>query len=329
MLNKINRKNRFDIISIGDAVLDTFLRLEDAILIPSKEEHNPMICLPYADKIPIRHFEQKIAGNAANNAIGSSRLGLRAAFYSIVGNDDSGKKIIKGIKKEKVSTKYLQIDRKAETNYTVVLNYDGERTQLIYRVDRQYILPKLDKSKWIYYTAVGKNHVKLENQIVEYVKRTGAKLGFNPGAYQLERGARALSKVLKATSVLFVNKEEGFKLVGRCEMKELLRKLQELGPDIVVVTDGSKGACSYDGEMGYCMDVFPVKVTEMTGAGDAFATGFIAALHHGKKIEEALLWGTANSTSVISSIGPQEGLLTREGIQQLLEKYSKVKPRRI
>lgn len=325
-----NGKTKFDIISIGDATLDTFLKLEDAVIIPSGEEHNPMLCLTYADKIPIEHFEQKIAGNAANNAIGSSRLGMKAAFYSIVGNDDSGKEILAGIKKEKVSTKYLKLDKKAVTNYTVVLNYQGERTQLIYRVNRQYDLPNLDKAKWIYYTAVGKNHVHLEQDIVGYIKKSGARLAFNPGAYQLQRGAKALSPVLKLTNVLFVNKEEAYKLVGRFEsMRDLLLGLRKLGPQISVVTDGSKGAYACDEKRCYKMGVFPVKVVEMTGAGDAFATGFIGALHYNKGIDEALRWGTANSSGVISYIGPQEGLLTKGGIEKMLRKYSKIKARRL
>ena len=316
-------------ISIGDAVLDTFLKVRDVILIPSKEEHNPMICLPYADKIPVESFEQKPAGNAANNAIGLSRFGLKTAFYSIVGNDDSGKKIIATVKKEKVSPAYLRVDKKTMTNYTVVINYQGERTQLIYRLDRKYELPKLAKSKWIYYTAVGRNHVKLENEIVDYVNKTGARLAFNPGAYQLDRGAKALSKVLKATSVLFVNKEEAYKLVGRGDIKHLLDGLCALGPKTVIVTDGSKGAYASDCKVHYKMGVFPIKIVEMTGAGDAFATGVIAALHYGKKIDTALRWGTANSTSVISYIGPQEGLLDEGGIQKVLKKYIKVKPKKI
>ncbi|PIR66492.1 MAG: hypothetical protein COU51_03680 [Parcubacteria group bacterium CG10_big_fil_rev_8_21_14_0_10_36_14] len=327
---KKNGKTRFDIISIGDATLDTFLKLEEAIIVPSGEEHNSMLCLPYADKIPIEHFEQRIAGNAANNAVGSVRLGMKAAFYSIVGDDDSGKKIISGIKKEGVATKYVKTHKKSITNYTVVLNYNGERTQLIYRVNRDYDLPKLNKAKWVYYTAVGKNHIHLESDIVEYVKKSGACLAFNPGAYQLKRGAKKLSPVLKATKVLFVNKEEAYKLVGRFEnMEDLLKELQTLGPQIIVVTDGSKGAYSCGDKKCYRMGVFPVKVVEMTGAGDAFATGFVAALHYKKGVDEALRWGTANSTSVISSIGPQDGLLSKVGIEKLLKKYLKIKPRKI
>lgn len=322
-------KNQFDVIAVGDATLDTFVRVKEAIIVPSKEEHNAMVCLPYADKMVVESFEQQVAGNAANNAIGSARMGLRAAFYSIVGNDDSGKKVLAAMKKEGVSLKYLQLDRKLPTNYTVVLNYDGERTQLIYRLDRVYKLPKLAKSNWIYYTAVGKNHVDLEKEIIAYVKESGAKLAFNPGDYQLARGAKALGQVLKATTALFVNKEEGEKLVGQMAECDLVRRLADLGPKIAVVTNGSKGACAYDGKDAFHMRVFPVKLVEMTGAGDSFATGFMSALYHGEGIYEALRWGTANSASVISFVGPQKGLLTKQGMQKMLARFKNIKPKKI
>ena len=324
-----NNHFKLDMISIGDATLDTFFKLKEALLIPLYEEHSPMLCLPYADKMPIEEFSQKIAGNALNNAVGSSRLGMRSAFYSILGNDDSGKKILAGIKKEGVSTKYVQIDKTKPTNFTAVLNYEGERTQLIYRVDRNYSLPKLDKSNWVYYTAVGKNHINLEREIVEYIKKTGSKLGFNPGEYQLRRGSEALKDVLLSTYVLFVNKEEAYKLIGRGEISVLLRKLYKIGPKIVVITDGSKGAYSFDGKDMYHIPVFPIKVVEMTGAGDSFATAFIGSLHNGGNIYDALRWGAANSTSVVLQIGPQDGLLNRTGIEKILKKYSKIKPVKI
>lgn len=324
-----NNRSAFDVIAVGDATLDTFLKLQDVIVVPSREEHNAMVCLPYADKILVETFDQQVAGNAANNAIGSARLGLKSAFYSVVGNDDSGKKVIAAMKREGVSIKYLRVDRKHPTNYTVVLNYDGERTQCIYRLDRAYKLPKLSKANWIYYTAVGKNHVDLEKEIIDYVKANGVKLAFNPGDYQLKRGAKALSGVLEKTSVLFVNKEEGYKLVGMHDLPDLLIKLRELGPKIVVVTDGSKGAYTRNGNESFHMRVFPVKLVEMTGAGDSFATGFMAALYHGEEIFEALRWGTANSASVISYVGPQKGLLTRQGMKAMLARFKKIQPKKV
>ncbi|MFA5133220.1 MAG: carbohydrate kinase family protein [Patescibacteria group bacterium] len=324
-----NSGAKFDAIAIGDATLDTFLRINDALIVPSHDQENKMVCLPYADKILVQSLEQQIAGNAASNAIGSARLGLKSAFYSIVGNDDSGKKIIAAMKKEGVSTKYLKVDKKRPTNYTVAINYDGERTLLIYRLDRDYKLPKLAKSNWIYYTAVGKNHINMESEIIAYVKSSGAKLAFNPGDYQLQRGAKALKGVLNNTTVLFVNKEEGKKLVGQYEPLDLMLQLRALGPKIIVVTDGPNGAYAYDGEDAYHMRVFPVKLVEMTGAGDSFATGFMAAMYNDKDIFEALRWGTANSASVISYVGPQKGLLTKKGMKDMLARFKNIKPKKI
>lgn len=322
-------KNQFDVIAVGDATLDTFLRTKDIMIVPSHGEHNAMACLPYGDKVLVESFEQQVAGNAANNAIGSARLGLKAAFYSIVGNDDSGKKVLAAMKRESVSLKYLRIDKKNPTNYTVVINYDGERTQLIYRLDRAYKLPALAKANWVYYTAVGKNHISLEKEIIEYVKESGAKLAFNPGDYQLARGVKALGPVLKATTVLFVNKEEGGKLVGQRDIMDLMHQLIDLGPKIVVVTDGSRGAYAHDRSEAYQMQVYPVKLVEMTGAGDSFATGFMSALYHGEGIYEALKWGTANSASVISFVGPQKGLLTKKGMKEMLARFKNIKPKRL
>lgn len=323
------QKNQFDAIAVGDATLDTFLRVKDIVIIPGKEHQNALACVPYGDKVVVDSFEQQVAGNAANNAIGSARLGLKSAFYSVVGNDDSGKKVLAAMKREKVSLKYLRVDRKNPTNYTVVINYNGERTQLIYRLDRAYTLPKLAKANWVYYTAVGKNHVTLEKEIIDYAKESGAKLAFNPGDYQLARGAKALAPVLKSTSVLFVNKEEGCKLVGQRDILDLLHQLSDLGPKIVVVTDGPKGAYAHDSSEAYYMQVYPVKLVEMTGAGDSFATGFMAALYHGEGIYEALKWGTANSASVISFVGPQKGLLTKKGMKQMLVRFKNIKPKKI
>ena len=55
-------------------------------------------------------------------------------------------------------------------------------------------------------------------------------------------------------------------------------------------------------------------VVETTGAGDAFASGFLAALFYDKDLNTALDWGLKNSASVIGKIGGVEGLLTRDVI---------------
>jgi len=319
-----------DIISIGDATLDTFLKLNDASVICTADRENCLLCLSYADKIPIISMEQQIAGNAANNAAGSARLGLKAAFYSIVGDDETGEKIIKKMKQEGVSLEYLKVDKGRPSNYSVVLNYKAERTILIYHLLREYFLPKFSPTKWIYYTSVGKNHLKLNRQILDFVNKNGTKLGYNPGTHQLRRGLEKMKNLLKVAEVLFVNKEEAESLVGKhASVKSLLAALYAHGPKVVVVTDGSRGSYAHDGKGSWSMGVMPVKVVEMTGAGDSFSTGFMAAMVHGQSVPDALRWGSANSASVITKIGPQAGLLHKSEMVKWLKKYSKIKPREI
>lgn len=323
-------KNRaaYDIISVGDATLDVFVLLLDANVLCNLQKDVCQLCLSYADKISVEKVQRLIGGNAANNAVGSARLGLKAAFYSIVGNDDTGRMILKTIRKEKVSCEYVHVDKKQESNYSVVLNFQGERTILVYHIDRAYKLPKFKPAKWFYLTSMGKNHQKFHDALLAHVKKASAKLGFNPGTHQLKQGLENLKPMLAATTVLFVNKEEAQRLVGPItDMKELLTATKRVGPRIVVITDGAKGAYAHDGVSYWQCGITDTPVVERTGAGDSFATAFIAALNHGKDIPEALRWGTMNSGSVILKVGPQAGLLTKSQMAVWLRKYPKIQAR--
>lgn len=325
---KAQSKPVYDVISVGDATLDVFVSLVEASVLCNIQKDVCQLCLSYADKIPVEKVQRVIGGNAANNAVGSSRLGLKSAFYSIVGNDATGVQIMETVRREKVSTEYVHVDRKQESNYSVVLNYKAERTILVYHIDRKYKLPKLRSTKWIYLTSMGKNHQNLHNELLKHVRKTGTKLGFNPGTHQLKQGLEKLKPLLGVTTVLFVNKEEAKRLVGEiAEMKELLMAVRHVGPQIVVITDGEKGSYAYDGQSFWKCAITDTPVVERTGAGDSFATAFLAALNVGKTIPEAMQWGTMNSASVITKVGPQAGLLTKKQMVLWLRKYSKIKPR--
>ena len=99
-----------------------------------------------------------------------------------------------------------------------------------------------------------------------------------------------------------------------------MQGLRDLGPKVVVMTDGIKGAYSYDGTDAYFMPVYPHVPFERTGAGDAFASTFTSAISLGKTIPEALMWAPINSMSVVQHVGAQKGLLTREALEDYLQK---------
>lgn len=97
--------------------------------------------------------------------------------------------------------------------------------------------------------------------------------------------------------------------------------MQALGPKIVVITDGPKGAYAYDGQNMYQQAPYPDPKPpfERTGAGDAFASTTTAAIGLGKDLPTALQWGAINSMSVVQQVGAQKGLLTREKIEEYLK----------
>lgn len=312
----------FDIISIGDATLDTFIEVESATVHCTLKKEQCQLCFNYADKIPIQSLVRKAAGNAANNAVGSARLGMRAAFWTILGDDASAKIITQALKKEGVSFKFVQKQKKSETNYAVVLNFQGERTQLIYREPREYRLPKLDSAAWVYLTAMGKNHHVAYRELIQYLSKSGARLAYNPGKEQIDCDFKTCTNIFSHTDILFVNKEEAEMILKRSTgqpdgIPQLLQHLKELGPTMVVITDGGGGSYAYDGHETYSCPIFPGPLVERTGAGDSFATGTIAALHYGLPLHDAIVWGTLNAWSVVQQIGPQDGLLKLSEVKKL------------
>jgi len=322
---KSSRGKSYDIISIGDATLDNFLRLEDANVACDVNKQHCMLQLNYADKIAVDELHHVIGGNAVNNAVGSSRLGMASAFYSIVGEDKTGEQIVETVRMEGVSDEYVAVDKGKSSNYSVVLNYKSERTILVYHEHRTYKLPKLKRANWVYLTSMGQGWERISKNLVAYMKKDGTKMAFNPGTYQLKSGLAVLRPLLAVTEILFVNKEEAERIVGvHDDLKELLKACCEVGPRITVITDGQNGSFAYDGNEFWKCGITPTPVIERTGAGDSFATAFVAATHMGKDVPTALRWGTMNSASVILKIGPEAGLLNRAGMAKWLAKYSDI-----
>ncbi len=319
-----------DIISLGDATLDTFAGLNEATVNCSINKDNCQFCFNYADKIPLVNWQTAIGGNAANNAAASARLGLKAALWTIVGNDRTGEDVKAVMRREKVITKLIETDRKAPTNQSFIINFQGERTILIHHNDRRYALPKLPASRWLYLTSMGLGSEKVFPGVLAYGKKSKAKIAFNPGTFQMKLGLEILKPVLAQTDALFVNVEEAARILGLGAAKDihtLTKGLSALGPKIIVITNGPAGAHAWDGARCYFMPILEsAPVVERTGAGDSFASAFVAALRYGHSIDEALRWGTLNSASVIGQIGPQAGLLTLAKMRKSLSNHKNLQP---
>lgn len=336
----------YDFIAIGDTVTDAFIRLQDASVHCDVRKNDCQICMKFASKIPYEEtYVVPAVGNSANAAVAASRLGLKSALVSNLGDDYWGEQCLDVFKKEKVNTEFIKINKKKQTNYHYVLWYEDDRTILINHQNYGYRLPKEivtssrsatlrgtsrnddDDNTWLYLSSVGgssssiKFHKKLEKFLDKY---PNFKLAFQPGTYQIKMGRKKLAGIYKRSEIFFCNREEAGVILGArrsTDIKDLLRGICKLGPKVAVITDGKKGAyVFYDNQM-LAMPIYPnsKKVCERTGAGDSFSSTFTSALALGKTVPEALRWAPINAMSVTQKVGAREGLLPRKKLEKLLK----------
>lgn len=314
----------FDVIAIGDTTQDIFLQMSDVTLQCNIDGKNCLLCFDYANKIPV---DNKTAvsgvGNAANHAVGAARLGLASALYTIVGNDAEGQRAQEVLKENKVDIRYIAIDEDDATNLSVVINYKSERTIFVYHEPRLYHLPEFEPTKWVYLTsASGEGVHRLHEQALRYLEQHGdVKLAFNPGTHQIRLGLTELLPLLQRTDILFLNREESATILNMDgkDVAGLIRGFHDIGVKTMVLTDGPAGAYASDGQVVRHAVIFRGPVVERTGSGDAFGSGFLAAIIKGKNLAEAMLWGNGNSTSVVRFIGSREGLLDEAGMLKIIE----------
>lgn len=319
---------QLDFLAIGDTVVDAFIELQDARVHCDINNDNCTISMRFGDKIPYKNLKVVSGvGNSPNAAVSAARLGLNSAIITHVGDDQHGKDCIDSLRKNQVVTDFIQTQKGLDTNYHFVLSFDAERTILIKHTEFQYDFPSIignTQPSWIYFSSVAPNSLHYHEQIGDYLKaHPNVKFAFQPGTFQINLGAEKLKDIYQRTEVFFCNKEESQKILKTKsnEIIDLLKGIFSLGPKIVCITDGPKGAYAYDGVNAWYQPMYPdpKPPVERTGAGDSFSSTFTSALAYGLSVEEALSWGPVNSMSVVQYIGAQEGLLTRKGLEEFLE----------
>ena len=318
----------FDFLAIGDIAVDAFIRLKDvSVHNTCRVDNNASeICFPFGGKVPYDFVKIVYAeGNCANACVCVSRLGLKTALISDMGKDEAGEKCLKSLNANGVNTKYVEMKEDKRTSYHYVLWYGDDRTILTKHEPFPYKLPSSEIApKWLYLTSLAEDSLPFHNEVYEYLNsHPETKLAFQPGTFQIKIGVEKLRNIYKKTEVFVCNLEEAQTILKTNELdpKNLLRMISMLGPKIVVITNGSMGAYLYDGKDLWFMPTYPDSRPpyERTGAGDAFASTFVAALAIGKTPVEAISWSPINSMSVIQKIGAQEGLLTRAQLEETLK----------
>ena len=304
------------IVSLGSALQDIYLIDRDDFGSIEFGNKSMFKSLEIGSKYDIDKLDFFIGGGGTNSAVTFARSGHEAIYFGNIAHDPAGEAILKKLDEEGIDTSYISYPRRGKTGCSIILldSKSGERTVLTFRgasskfdnlkpSDLDYVSPD-----WLYVTTL-RGDMGTILAFFEKAHDLGTKIMFNPGVLELEN-KRQLLGLLGDVDVLLLNKHEAASLVGGNLLEELLSKLKNY-VKTVIITDGSMGGIATNGEKTYRFGIYEdVKIVDTTGAGDAFGSGFLAALLNGSSFKQSLVFASANSTSVVQHRGAKGGLLS-------------------
>ena len=300
----------YDVITVGSALKDIFV---DTGLKEIKKGKRKLIAYPSGYKIIVKRINFSIGWGGTNTAVGFSRMGLKTAYLGKIGKEDSSKEILELLKKEKVEFIGKQVE--GICGHSVILDsYEHNRTILTFKGPSDDLkfdeidLKKL-KTRWIYLASAQGETLKTQKKIVEFAKKQNIKIAFNPSEYEVKLGIEGLKGILNKTDVLILNKEEAEMLSRRNKIKEIFESLNKVGVKIICITNGAEEINAFYEREIFKIKPRKVKVVDATGAGDAFASGFLSGLIKKNNIELAMKIGLKNSQSVLREHGSKNRLL--------------------
>ena len=304
------------ILAIGKTVQDVFLTSEE--FDPHKEGKVMYTHLPLGLKMEVEDVTFSTGGNAGNVAVTLARQGLHVDYMWTLGHDPASETILRELDHEGVNTSHVTQKEHYQAGYsTILIATNGERTILNHRgvstdnTGKDLDFAAIEAADWVYPTSLANGGIELLAKIIHHAEKGGTKVMLNPAGPELAEPAK-LKGLLESVEILCVNKEEMQQLVEGNTMEELVMHALNY-VKVAIVSDGPNGVVASDGKTIVKAGMYEdVKVLDRTGAGDAFASGFLSQWVQGKSLVDSIVFGSANSTSVVRYIGAKTGILPHD-----------------
>ncbi len=307
------------ILAIGKATQDVFLRSDE--FDPHTQGKKVFTALPLGIKMEVEDVTFSTGGNATNVAVTLARQGIDSAYLWGLGEDPASNAILRELDEEGVDTSSVLQRPEYQSGYSVIMiATNGERTILNHRGKafgrtgrHGFDLSAIQQADWVYPTSLGDGGLKLLREIVDTAEKYNVKVMLNPAGPELAEPEK-LRGILESVEVLCVNKEEMSMIVHGQTLEELAIHALQYVP-VAIVSDGPNGVVATDGKTIVRAGMYEdVPVIDRTGAGDAFASGFLSQWSQGKSLKDSIIFASANSTSVVTKIGAKAGIL-RKGVR--------------
>jgi len=318
---------RYDIIAIGNAIVDIIAPCDDGTLDELQLARGGMTLVDAAGADTLYDAmgpaTEKSGGSAANTLAGLSTLGIQCAFIGQVADDQFGKVFAHdmratGIDFDTPMRPTDGSDAEPPTGRCLIfVTPDGERTMNTFLGAGQFLPSSALDEDLIASGAIlylegylwdPEEPRKAMRRAIEVARSAGRKVAFTASeSFVIDRHGDDFRELIDAglIDLLFVNESELATLTGEEDFETGFESVAAKVP-VLVATRSEKGAVAQaHGERAEVAAVPIEKVVDTTGAGDQFAAGFLSGYAKGEPLTRCLKRGAIAAAEVISHYGPR------------------------
>jgi len=303
------------ILGIGNAIVDVICKVENNFLTNNGLTKSTMKLVDeteFKKLLSSLKIEETVSGGSvANSIVGLSQLGNKVGFIGKINEDDLGKKYEDGLKKEKVEYFYSKKKEALPTGTCLILiTPDSERTMCTFlgtagKINENDVdINEVKNSEIIFlegYLWDEGDPKKAFDKAIQNSNKTAMSLS---DLFCVERHkSHFLNLVKNKLDITFSNEQEITSLIGANNFDDVVSFSKNLNK-LIVITRGEKGAAAIQGNnIVECGDKENLKIIDLNGAGDLFASGFLHGYVNNLSLKESLEKGTEMSSKVIQQIG--------------------------
>ncbi|MCC7234390.1 MAG: 5-dehydro-2-deoxygluconokinase [Bryobacterales bacterium] len=283
----------------------------------------------------VRTFSRYLGGSSANMAVGLARQGVRVGMIAALGADALSDFLLNFLQKEKVDTSHVQRVKGYLPSLAITeITPPDHFPQVFYRHDPADVMLRATADD-LDYAASGRMFITNGTSLcaspsrestyraLERAKQAGLRVVFDVDYRAMswsspDEAGLAVRLALPFIDVLIGNQPELMLVAGSDDLDSARARLLKAGVPTLVSKLGNEGTCVFTEGEPVFLPPCKVEVLSTIGAGDGFASGFLAALLRGASLQECLRYGNASAAIVVSRLSCSEAMPTLAEVEELL-----------
>ena len=303
------------ILGIGNAIVDVICRVDDSFIKKNGLTKSTMKLVDEAEfkkLLSTLKIEETVSGGSvANSIVGLSQLGNKVGFIGKVSDDELGNSYEEGLKKENVDFFYSKKKESTPTGTCLILiTPDSERTMITFlgtagKINENDIdVNVVEKSEILFLEGYLWDEGEPKKAFEKAINNSNKVAMSLSDLFCVERHKPHFLELVKnKLDITFANEQEIKSLINAKNFEEVINFAKKINK-LIVITRGEKGALAVNkGEVVECSAKGNLKIKDLTGAGDLFASGFLHGFTNNKSTKESLETGAEMSSKVIQIIG--------------------------